>query len=65
MFTDLYYDRDGQVITRDGDPLFDGRRAGVPKGWQRTHASYFAEAAAAWAKDGDGLVDCIVVRRGP
>lgn len=54
----------GQVRTWLGDPLADGRRKGIPRGWRMTHASYLAAAAAAWAKDGDGLVDCIVIRRG-
>lgn len=58
------HNRRGQVLTRDGDPLFDGRRKGIPKGWRWTRAAYFADAAAAWTAGAGDLVSFIVIRRG-
>ncbi len=49
----------------DGDPLFDGRRAGIPDGWQDARLLYFRRAAGTWGQfpAGIGHAYAIFIRR--
>jgi hypothetical protein len=54
------------VYVNDGDSLFDGRRAGIPKGWTETRLRYLKAAAARFGSSPPGTdkADFIVVRGG-
>jgi hypothetical protein len=56
----------GRVWTHDGDPLFDGRRKGIPDGWQSARLNEFMAAAGAFGSSppGTGFATCIIVARG-
>jgi hypothetical protein len=56
----------GRVIVWDGDPLFDGRRDGIPKGWQQAPSWAFRAAAGRWGDypAGEGKCYAIVLRKG-
>ena len=49
----------------DGDPLFDGRRDGIPDGWQDARLMDFRKAAGAWGANppGAGHATAIFVRK--
>lgn len=44
----------GVAWTRLGDPLHDGRRAGIPKGFQRVRVRRYLQAAETWGGVGKG-----------
>jgi len=50
-----------RVYTNDGDPLFDGRRHGIPDGYQDTRWHYFKDAAGDFAVNGKATA--IIVKR--
>jgi len=56
----------GRVYTNVADPLFDGRRAGIPDGWQVARLREYRAAAGAWGARpaGEGKATIIAVKRG-
>lgn len=52
-----------QVLTWDGDPLFDGRRPDIPHGWQHVRGAFFRDAAGRWS-GATGCATFIELRRG-
>jgi len=56
----------GRVFTNVGDPLFDGRRPGIPKGWKVVRLRDYRAAAGAWGQRpaGEGKATVVVIKRG-
>jgi hypothetical protein len=56
----------GRLHVFDGDPLFDGRRAGIPDGWQDARLYNFRKAAGNWGRfpAGVGHAYAIFIRKG-
>jgi hypothetical protein len=56
----------GKTWTYDGDPLFDGRRKGIPDGWKSAKLADFKAAAARFGSNppGNDFATCITVKRG-
>lgn len=54
----------GLVYTNEGDPLFDGRRSNVPKGWQSIRYSWMREPAGKFGDKpwGVGKAECITLK---
>lgn len=52
-------------VVRDGDPLFDGRRKGIPDGWTDARLADFRLAAGRWGAipPGVGKATAIFVKR--
>lgn len=56
----------GRLMVRDGDPLFDGRRRGIPDGWTDARLIDFKRAAGAWGAipPGYGKATAIFIKGG-
>jgi hypothetical protein len=56
----------GHLVATLGDPLFDGRREGIPKGYQTVRFSDYRDAAGRWGSHpvGAGHAYVILVRKG-